>query len=99
MNAGPMPRYAMCVMSGRLAASLNCSIARCVSVPGPAEPYASFSGVARAQVTKSRNVDTGTVSGTMKTFGVPPTIAIGVKSLIASYGSLRTAGLVPCVPT
>jgi hypothetical protein len=31
--------------------------------------------------------------------GVPPTMAIGVKSRTASYWSLRTAGLVPWVPT
>ena len=30
---------------------------------------------------------------------VPPTIAIGVKSLMGSYGTLRTAGLVACVAT
>ena len=45
------------------------------------------------------SVFTGSDGGTTSTFGVPPTIAIGVKSLTASYGSLRTAGLVPCVPT
>ncbi len=42
---------------------------------------------------------TGIDGGTISTFGVPAIIAIGVKSLIASYGSLRTAGLVPWVPT
>src|SRR5206468_4309633 len=36
---------------------------------------------------------------TTRTLRVPPTMATAVKSRMASYGSLRTAGLVPCVPT
>ena len=42
---------------------------------------------------------TGTPAPTTSTFGVPTTIAIGVKSLTASYDTLRTAGTVPCVAT
>ncbi len=41
----------------------------------------------------------GTEGWTTSTLGVPPTIAMGVKSLTPSYDTLRTAGLVPCVPT
>ena len=42
---------------------------------------------------------TGSEALTTNTFGVPPIMPIGVKSLIASYGSLRVAGLVPWVAT
>ena len=41
----------------------------------------------------------GTEGWTTSTLGVPPTIAIGVKSFTGSYGTLRTAGLVPWVAT
>ena len=68
-------------------------------MPGPAEPYDSLPLFAFAYAMNSASVFAGTDGGTTSTFGVPPTIAIGVKSLTASYGSLRTAGLVPCVPT
>ena len=56
-------------------------------------------GFAFTYAMNSVSVFAGTDGGTTRTFGVPPTIAIGVKSFTASYGSLRTAGLVPCVPT
>ena len=65
-------------------ATLNCSIARCVSVPGPDDPYESFPGFAFAYWTNSRSELTGSDGGTTRIFGVPPTIAIGVKSLTAS---------------
>ena len=44
MIAGPMPRYGTCTRS-RSAATFNCSIARWVSVPGPAEPYESLPAI------------------------------------------------------
>ena len=83
MIAGPMPRYAACAMS-MSAATLSCSIARWVSVPGPDEPYESLPLLALAYAMNSASVFTGSDGGTTSTLGVPPTIAIGVKSFTAS---------------
>ena len=47
----------------------------------------------------SASVFTGSALLTTSTLGVPPIMPIGVKSLIASYGTLRVAGVVPCVAT
>ena len=51
---------------------------------GPDDPYDSLPGLAFAYAMNSRNVVTGSDGETTRTFGVPPTIAIGVKSRTAS---------------
>jgi hypothetical protein len=42
---------------------------------------------------------TGSAALTTSTLGVPPIMPMDVKSLMASYGTLRVAGLVPWVAT
>jgi hypothetical protein len=81
------------------AATLSCSIARWVSVPGPPSRTESLPLLAFAYAMNSGSVLTGSDGGTTSTFGVPPTMAIGVKSFTGIVGQLAHRGIGPWVPT
>ena len=54
-------------------------------------------GAERAAATKSAVVRQGALPATINTFGLEPASAIGVKSVMASYGMrCMSAGLIPC---
>ena len=82
--AGPAPLYGTWVSSFSPVACLNCSAARCVIVPVPAEPYDSLPGLALAYSTNSLSVFTGSAAFTTHATDATHRIEIGTKSLIGS---------------
>ena len=67
-------------------------------VPGEAKVY--LPGWALARAMNSFMVLAGTLGWTTNTLGTLITLVMGVKSFLASYGSLvMMAGLAPCVDT
>src|SRR3954471_6018173 len=88
VNAGPAPRYGMCVISIP-AAYRSISIDRCDTPPLPDDGKLSLPGRDLAICTSSATVLAPTCGFTTRTFGAVAASTTGTKSATGSNGSLR----------
>ena len=87
VNASGMPLYGTCTMFNA-AAALNCSAAKCVPLPTPAEEKLSCPGLALATARKSFSVFTPSAGAATSTYLEVAVCVMPDKSRVVSYGSL-----------
>src|SRR4051812_10187924 len=86
VSPGPLPLSGTCV-SVTPAFDANNSPPRCGALRAPAEGYVSSPGLARADAMRSVIDLIGEEGGTATIRGLDPTMVIGAKLLIESYGN------------